>query len=83
MSSVISFENYVLGDLHTAGASAEASSGCWIRPIRTSKAVFEGIRQAREALQFTGFGEAVRLIASEIYQLLRTCIVLSTGSRNA
>ena len=28
---------------------------------------FDGIREAWEATQFTGYGEAVRIIASEIY----------------
>ncbi len=62
------FGNYVPADLQTAGASPEAMRNL----MDASQDVadrFEGIREAWEATQFTGYGEAVRLIAKHIYGL--------------
>lgn len=62
------FGNYVPADLQTAGASPEAMRNL----MDASQDVadrFEGIRAAWEATQFTGYGEAVRLIAKHIYGL--------------
>ncbi len=62
------FGNYVPADLHTAGASAEAMQHLMdsSKDIRTR---FAGIRDAWHATQFTGYGEAVSLIAKHIYAL--------------
>ena len=62
------FGNYVPADLVTAGASPEAMRDL----MDASKDIasrFEGIREAWEATQFTGYGEAVSLIAKHIYGL--------------
>ena len=62
------FGNYVPADLVTAGASPEAMRAL----MDASKDIasrFEGIREAWEATQFTGYGEAVSLIAKHIYGL--------------
>lgn len=62
------FGNYVPADLVTAGASPEAMRDL----MDASKDIasrFEGIRDAWEATQFTGYGEAVSLIAKHIYGL--------------
>jgi uncharacterized protein len=68
------FGNYMPADLKTAGASPEAlaalnPSGSGHRAPGPADLVarFEAIRPAWEATQFTGYGEAVRLIASEFY----------------
>lgn len=62
------FGNYVPADLKTAGASPEAlknlTSGEGDIATR-----FEAIRPAWETVQFTGYGEAVRIVASEFYGL--------------
>ncbi len=63
------FGNYVPADLHTAGASSEALSRLMDGSDPDIAGRFEGIREAWEATQFTGYGEAVRLIASHVYGL--------------
>ena len=60
------FGNYVPADLHTAGASPQAMQNL-MDASKEIKPRFEGIREAWEATQFTGYGEAVRLIAKHIY----------------
>lgn len=60
------FGNYVPADLHTAGASAEAMQNL-MDPNKDIKARFRGIQDAWQATQFTGYGEAVSLIAKHIY----------------
>lgn len=60
------FGNYVPADLHTAGASAEAMQNL-MDSNKDIKTRFEGIRDAWQATQFTGYGEAVSLIAKHIY----------------
>lgn len=62
------FGNYVPADLHTAGASPEAMRNL-MDPLQDIAVRFEGIREAWEATQFTGYGEAVRTIAKHIYGL--------------
>ncbi len=62
------FGNYVPADLNTAGASPEAMRNL-MDAAQDIPARFEGIRAAWEATQFTGYGEAVRLIAKHIYGL--------------
>lgn len=63
------FGNYVTADLVVAGAPGEA-----IRRLTDPAAGgiaerFEAIRPAWEAIQFTGYGEAVRLLARHLYDL--------------
>ncbi len=61
------FGNYVTADLRTAGASPSAMDRLMNGRTDAVEDRFDGIRDAWEATQFTGYGEAVRLIASEIY----------------
>ena len=63
------FENYVPADLRSAGAPEEAMARLMDATDPDIEGRFEGIRPAWEAAQFTGYGEAVRLIASQIYDL--------------
>lgn len=60
------FGNYVPADLITAGASTEAMQNL-MDSNKDIKTRFEGIRDAWQATQFTGYGEAVSLIAKHIY----------------
>jgi uncharacterized protein len=61
------FDNYVQTDLITAGASGAALAA--LRDVGNPdlRGRFNGIRAAWEAAQYTGYGEAVRLIAREVY----------------
>ncbi len=61
------FGNYVPADLHSAGASPEAMQKLTDATDPDFGARFAGIRPAWEAIQFTGYGEAVRILAHEIY----------------
>ncbi len=63
------FGNYVGADLHTAGASKASIKRLMDASDPDLAGRFEGIRDAWEATQFTGYGEAVRLIAEEVYGL--------------
>ncbi len=63
------FGNYVTGDLISAGASPEAVKRLMDATDPDLAGRFDGIRPAWEATRLTGYGEAVRLIASEIYEL--------------
>ena len=63
------FGNYVPADLHTAGASPAAMKRLMDGSDDDVAGRFEGIREAWEATQFTGYGEAVRLIARHVYGL--------------
>ena len=62
------FGNYVPADLNTAGASPEAMSDL-MDASKDIESRFKGIRDAWESTQFTGYGEAVSLIAKHIYGL--------------
>lgn len=57
------FDNYVTADLAVAGASSEAIKRLLSTADPDVRARFEGVRQAWEACQHTGYGSAVRLIA--------------------
>lgn len=57
------FDNYVTADLVVAGASPEAVKKLLDASDPDIRSRFEGIRGAWEACQYTGYGEAVRLIA--------------------
>lgn len=61
------FGNYVPADLKTAGASPEAMEKLMNGDDPDVAGRFEAIRPAWEATQFTGYGEAVRLVAREFY----------------
>ncbi len=61
------FGNYVPADLNTAGASPDAMTRLMDASDPDIAGRFKGIQGAWEATQFTGYGEAVRLIAEHIY----------------
>ncbi|MDA1193472.1 MAG: amidohydrolase family protein [Candidatus Poribacteria bacterium] len=61
------FGNYVPADLHTAGATGAAMKRLMDASDEDIAGRFEGIREAWEATQFTGYGEAVSLVAKHIY----------------
>src|SRR5690242_279062 len=61
------FDNYVQTDLITAGAAPEALAALRDANNPDLRARFNGIRPAWEAAQHTGYGEAVQLIAREVY----------------
>lgn len=63
------FLNYVPSDLEVAGASKEAIQRLFDPAAGDLEFRFAGIRAAWEATQHTGYGEAVRLIASRVYGL--------------
>jgi uncharacterized protein len=63
------FVNYASSDLETAGASKEAVERLLDPGAGDIESRFEGIRDAWEATQFTGYGEAVRMAASTLYGL--------------
>ena len=63
------FTNYVPADLHTAGASREALQRLTDAGDPDLGARFDGIRDAWEAIRFTGYGEAVRILGEELYGL--------------
>lgn len=61
------FDNYVTADLIVAGATQAAVKTLLDKTNPDIKGRFEGIRPAWEAVAYTGYGEAVRLIAQEVY----------------
>ena len=61
------FGNYVPADLNTAGASSDAMQRLMDASDPNIAGRFKGIQEAWEATQFTGYGEAVRLIAEHVY----------------
>ena len=63
------FNNYITADLIVAGASAEAVARLLDPTDPDVRARFAGVRDAWEVCQHTGYGEAVRLIASQVYDL--------------
>ena len=63
------FLNYVRSDLQVAGATEEAIQRLFDPAAGDIEFRFAGIRDAWKATQHTGYGEAVRLIASEVYGL--------------
>jgi hypothetical protein len=63
------FMNYVSSDLEVAGATKEALERLFDPTAGDIESRFFGIRDAWEATQYTGYGEAVRLIAREVYGL--------------
>ena len=63
------FGNYVTADLVTAGASPQAMTRLKDGNDPDIAGRFEGVRNAWEATQYTGYGEAVRLIANHAYDI--------------
>jgi hypothetical protein len=63
------FGNYVPADLIVAGARSEAMRRLMDASDPDIAGRFAGIRDAWEATRFTGYGEAVRLIAEKVYGL--------------
>jgi uncharacterized protein len=63
------FLNYVPSDLEVAGATEEALQRLFDPAAGDIEFRFAGIRDAWKATQHTGYGEAVRLVASEVYGL--------------
>jgi predicted TIM-barrel fold metal-dependent hydrolase len=63
------FLNYMPSDLEVAGATKEALQRLFDPAAGDIESRFSGIRDAWEAGQYTGYGEAVRLIAREVYGL--------------
>lgn len=61
------FGNYVPADLVVAGASQDAANKLLDSGNPDLRARFEGVRRAWEAARLTGYGEAVRIIARQIY----------------
>src|SRR5579864_545119 len=60
------FGNYVQADLVTAGATPEAIQRLMDSSNPDIPGRFEGVRKAWQAARFTGYGEAVRILAREI-----------------
>ncbi len=63
------FDNYVTADLVVAGASPEAVARLIDSSDSDVKTRFATVQTAWEACQFTGYGEATRLIAAHFYGL--------------
>lgn len=63
------FLNYVRSDLEVAGATKDALERLYDPAAGDLELRFSGIQDAWEAAQHTGYGEAVRLIAREVYGL--------------
>ncbi len=63
------FSNYVPADLISAGANPKAAGELQNAENPDLRGRFEGAREAWEAARFTGYGEAVRILARELYGL--------------
>src|SRR5579872_256200 len=61
------FGNYVPAGLVSAGATPEAVKRLTDSSDPDLKGRFAGVREAWQAVRFTGYGEAVRLLARNIY----------------
>jgi len=63
------FQNYVPADLVSAGASQAAVDALLDKSNPDLRARFAGVRSAWDAVRHTGYGEAVRLVARELYDM--------------
>jgi uncharacterized protein len=63
------FTNYVPADLISAGAAAEAVQRLQDGSDPDVEGRLAGVRSAWEAIRFTGYGEAVRTLAREVYAI--------------
>ncbi len=61
------FYNYVPADLIVAGADADAVEALIDSSNPDIRGRFQAVQKAWEAVRFTGYGEAVRIIARQIY----------------
>jgi hypothetical protein len=61
------FNNYVLADLISAGATQQAVNALTDTKNPDIEVRWNGIKDAWAHCQFTGYGEAVRLIAKDVY----------------
>ncbi|MGX5805094.1 amidohydrolase family protein [Bradyrhizobium sp. Arg314] len=61
------FDNYVLNDLAVAGATPDSLRRLLAKGDDSISARFAGIAEAWGRTQHTGYGEAVKLIAKELY----------------
>jgi len=61
------FDNYIQTDLDVAGAAGAARVALLDSANPDIRGRFAGIREAWAAVRHTGYGEAVRLIAREVY----------------
>lgn len=63
------FDWYIAADLISAGASAAAVKRLGDQSDQDLRGRFEGIRTAWEAVQFTGYGECVRWVAQNFFDM--------------
>ena len=63
------FSNYVPADLIVAGADPAAVEALLDSGNPDIRGRFQGVQKAWDAIRFTGYGEAVRIIATEFYGL--------------
>ena len=79
------FHNYVPADLRVAGASQEALDRLFDQTDADVAARFAPVQEAWETAQYTGYGEAVRIIANELYGLdeLTPETIAAAQERNA
>jgi len=63
------FANYVIADLIVAGASQEATTRLTDADDLDYAGRFRAVQNAWEKCKYTGYGEAVRLIARHFYQM--------------
>lgn len=78
------FYNYVPADLVTAGADRDAVEALLDKDNPDIHGRFKGVQDAWEAVQHTGYGDAVRIIAKEIYGLEElTADAIETAQANS
>ncbi len=63
------FQNYVSADLFVAGASQDSLNRLFDQNDPDVAARFAPVQPAWEIAQYTGYGEAVRILAAELYGL--------------
>ena len=63
------FQNYVSADLYVAGASQDELDRLYDKNDSDVAARFAPVQPAWETAQYTGYGEAVRIMAAELYGL--------------
>lgn len=61
------FSNYAQNDLITAGASDAAVKHLMDKSDPDVRSRFAAVREAWDAMQFTGYGEGVRLVAQHVF----------------
>lgn len=78
------FENYVTTDLAVAGASHSVMSALLDRTNPDIEARWNGIKRAWDRCHYTGYGEAVRLIAKEAYGMEEITLegIIAAEARN-